>query len=57
MTREPIVSAHTRYVRVVANILTEECFSPLLFDCTNARKQKTEGSRKVRFSTLQVMAL
>lgn len=53
MMREPIVTAVTRYVRVVANILTEEYFSPLLFDCTNSRKQENRGFAQSTFFNVE----
>ncbi len=36
MTREPLATAQTRQVRVVANILTKEDFLPSSFDCTDS---------------------
>ena len=57
MMREPVATTQTRQVRVVANILTEDDFLPSSFECVTLGDKKTEGSRKVRFSTLKVMAL
>jgi len=57
MTREPVATTQTRQVRVVVNILTKDDFLPSSFGCADSRSQKIEGSRKVRFSTLKVMAL
>jgi hypothetical protein len=57
MMREPVATTQTRQVRVVANILTkDDFFLRRLFVWTLGRK-KTEGSRKVCFSTLKVMTL
>lgn len=35
MRREPLATAQTRHVRVSANILTKDAFSPLPSDCVN----------------------
>jgi hypothetical protein len=57
MKREPVATAETRYIRAAANILVKESFFLRRLIVWIFRRKKSEGSRKVRFSTLKVMAL
>ena len=43
MMREPVATAQTRQVRVVANILTKDDFLPSLFDCVNFQMHDNRG--------------
>lgn len=43
MTREPVATAQTRQVRVVANILTKEDFLLSSFDCTGSLLLENRG--------------
>ena len=43
MTREPVATAQTRQVRVVANILTKEDFLSSSFDSTDSLLHESRG--------------
>ncbi len=43
MTREPVATTQTRQVRVAANILTKDDFSPSLFGCVYSWRKKNRG--------------
>lgn len=43
MKREPVATAQTRQVRVVANTLTKGGFLPSSLDCADSRRQGNRG--------------